>query len=385
VRSIEAALSIDDLRALARRRVPRIAFDYVDGGVESESGVKRNCRAFDALTLVPNYLVDVSRRSGAKRLFGVDYAAPFGIAPTGLGNLIWPGADEAIARAASEAGIPFCLSTPATTSIEKIASIAPGKAWFQLYVPRDRGMMEDLMRRAAAAGVRNLLVTIDVPLPSKRERDMRNRFRLPLRPNAKMIFDALSHPAWALATLRAGAPYFANYAPYVAAGSGGGSLAAFMASQISPAITWDDLAHIRSLWAGNLILKGIMSAADAEQAISVGADGLVVSNHGGRQLDSAPATIEVLPEIVAANDKRVPILFDSGVRRGSDIAKALALGADFVLVGRATLYGAGAGGAAGVRRAIAILLDEFDRVLGQLGCVSIADLTPDRVRRASIP
>lgn len=385
MRSIEAALSIDDLRALARRRVPRIAFDYVDGGVESESGVKRNCRAFDALTLVPNYLVDVSRRSGAKRLFGVDYAAPFGIAPTGLGNLIWPGADEAIARAASEAGIPFCLSTPATTSIEKIASIAPGKAWFQLYVPRDRGMMEDLMRRAAAAGVRNLLVTIDVPLPSKRERDMRNRFRLPLRPNAKMIFDALSHPAWALATLRAGAPYFANYAPYVAAGSGGGSLAAFMASQISPAITWDDLAHIRSLWAGNLILKGIMSAADAEQAISVGADGLVVSNHGGRQLDSAPATIEVLPEIVAANDKRVPILFDSGVRRGSDIAKALALGADFVLVGRATLYGAGAGGAAGVRRAIAILLDEFDRVLGQLGCVSIADLTPDRVRRASIP
>jgi (S)-mandelate dehydrogenase len=385
VKSVEAALSIDDLRTLARRRVPRIAFDYLDGGVESEAGIARNRRALDALTLVPDYLVDVSSRSAATRLFGVDYAAPFGIAPTGLGNLIWPGTDEAIARAATAAGIPFCLSTPATTSIERIASIAPGRAWFQLYVPRDRNMREDLIHRAAAAGIRNLLVTTDVPLPARRERDMRNGFRLPLRTNARMIFNILSHPTWALATLRAGAPSFANYAPYYAAGSGGGSLAAFMASQISPAITWNDLAHIRTLWSGNLIVKGVMSVSDAQQAIAVGADGIVVSNHGGRQLDSAPATIDVLPEIVAVVEKRVPILFDSGIRRGSDIAKALALGADFVLVGRATLYGAGAGGAAGVKRAIDILLDEFDRVLGQLGCVSIVDLTPDRTRRAAIP
>ncbi|HZY14956.1 MAG TPA: alpha-hydroxy acid oxidase [Beijerinckiaceae bacterium] len=383
--AVERALSIEDLRALARRRAPRIAFDYVDGGAESECGLARNSRAFDALTLVPNYLVDVTQRSAATRVFGVDYAAPFGIGPTGLGNLIWPGTDEAIARAATEAGIPFCLSTPATTSIEQIASIVPGGAWFQLYVPRDRGMMEDLIRRAATAGVRNLLVTIDVPLPSKRERDFRNGFRLPLRPNARMVFDILSHPAWALATLQAGAPHFANYARYVAAGSGGGSLAAFMASQISPAITWDDLAHIRSLWSGNLVVKGVMSVGDAQQSIAIGADGIVVSNHGGRQLDCAPATIAILPDIAEAVEKRVPILFDSGIRRGSDIAKALALGADFVLVGRATLYGAGAAGGAGVKRAIAILIDEFDRVLGQLGCVRIADLTPERVRRAAIP
>ncbi len=381
MKSVEAALSIADLRALARRRVPRIAFDYLDGGVEDEAGLERNCRAFDALTLVPDYLVDVSGRTSATRLFGVEYAAPFGIGPTGLGNLIWPGADAAIMRAASEAGLPFCLSTPATTSIETIAALAPGRAWFQLYVPRDRSMMEDLIRRAAAAGVQTLLVTIDVPLPSKRERDMRNGFRLPLRPSARMVLDILAHPQWAWATFQAGAPFFANYAPYVAAGSGAGSLAAFMASQISPAITWDDLAHIRSLWSGNLILKGLMSVGDAEKAIAAGVDGIVVSNHGGRQLDCAPATIDILPEIVAAVAKRIPILFDGGVRRGSDIAKALALGADFVLVGRATLYGAGAGGAAGVTRAITILLDELDRVLGQLGCLGIADLTPDRVRR----
>lgn len=378
-RRVARANSIDDLRRLAERRVARVAFDYLDGGVEAETGLARNRAVFDRVTLLPHYLVDVSRRDASVELFGTRYAAPFGIAPTGLGNLAWPGADLAIARAARDFDLPFVLSTPASTSIEQVAAEVPGRMWFQLYTPREPRIRNDLLRRAEAAGVKILVVTVDVPLSSKRERDIRNGFVLPLRPNARTLLDLLLHPSWSLATLRAGAPRLRNLEPYVAKRAGAQTLAAFMGQQISPADTWDLVGTLRRLWPGTLVVKGLLAPEDARRAMDHGADGVVVSNHGGRQFDAAPAALQALPSIVGAVGGQVPVLFDGGVRRGTDIVKALALGATFVFAGRPTLYGAGAGGAAGVRRAVAILLDELDRAMGQMGCPAIADIRNDRV------
>ncbi|MFT8244724.1 alpha-hydroxy acid oxidase [Roseomonas sp. BN140053] len=373
-RRMAAAHSIDDLRRMARRRVARIAFDYFDGGVESEKGMARNRSAFDDVTLFPRYMVDVSVRDSSVELFGKRYAAPYGISPTGLGNLAWPGTDLAIARTARARNLPFVLSTPASTDIETVAAAAPGQVWFQLYVPRERRVREDLLRRADAAGIRVLVVTVDVPIPAKRERDLRNGFVLPLRLNARNLLDLATHPEWSLATLRAGAPRLRNLLPYVPQRSGAQTLAAFMAEQIAPSNDWSLLDDLRRLWPHTLVVKGLLTAADARIAVERGADGVAVSNHGGRQLDAGPAPLHALPAVVEAVAGKVPVLFDSGVRRGGDILKALALGASFVFAGRPTLYGAGAGGEAGVDRAVGILLDEFDRALGQLGCPRAAEI-----------
>jgi isopentenyl diphosphate isomerase/L-lactate dehydrogenase-like FMN-dependent dehydrogenase len=376
------ALSIADLRRVARRRLPRLVRDYVEGGVEDEAGVARNRLAFAALGLVPRYLVDVSARDRRATLFGRAYAAPFGLAPVGLANLSRPGADAMMARAAAAADVPMVLSTAATTRLEEIAAAAPGHAWFQLYAPRDRRIAEDLVRRARAAGMNALVVTVDVPVPAKRERDARNGFALPLRLSPATLADMALHPAWALAMARHGQPRFENLAPYAPPRASAQSLAAFMASQISPALAWADLAWIRAAWGDRpLIVKGILAVDDARRAVEAGADGIVVSNHGGRQLDSAPAPIEMLPEIAAAVGAETVVMLDGGIRRGADIVKALALGARFCFVGRAALYGVAAFGEAGVARAIAILADEIDRCLGQIGAPSLAALGPGFVRR----
>lgn len=371
---LSQTLNIGDLRAIARNRLPRVVFDYIDGGVEDEEGMARNLAAFERVRIVPRYLVDVAERDQATTLFGRTYGHPFGIAPTGLASLSWPGADTALARVAASADIPFVLSTAATTSIEQAAAAAPDHFWFQLYAPRDREVRADLLRRAEAAGAKALVVTVDVPLASKRERDIRNKFVLPLRPNVTMGFDALSHPHWALQKLRYGVPRLEVLAPYTEENVGAQSLAEYFVSQITQSLTWEDVKALRKSWRGPLVLKGILSADDAKQAARLGVDAVLISNHGGRQLDSAPAPIEMLPAIREAVGDGLALMLDSGVRRGADIAKALALGADFVFVGRATLYGVAAAGEAGAKQALSFLIDELDRCLAQIGCPEVSGL-----------
>lgn len=371
---LSQTLNIGDLRAIARNRLPRVVFDYIDGGVEDEGGMARNRAAFERVRMVPRYLVDVAMRSQATTLFGQTYAHPIGIAPTGLANFSWPGADEALARVAGDADIPFVLSTAATTSIERAAAAAPDHFWFQLYAPLDIEVRADLLRRAEAAGAKVLMVTVDVPVSSKRERDIRNNFMLPLRPTVTMGLDALTHPGWALQMLLRGVPKLEVLAPYAGKNVGAQSLAAYVASQISQSLTWEDIKALRETWRGPLVIKGILSADDARKAARLGVDGILVSNHGGRQLDSAPAPVEVLPAIREAVGDTLVLMLDSGVRRGADIAKALALGADFVFVGRATLYGVAAAGEAGAKRALSFLTDELDRCLAQIGCPDVKNL-----------
>jgi isopentenyl diphosphate isomerase/L-lactate dehydrogenase-like FMN-dependent dehydrogenase len=369
------AQNVRDLRTLAKRRLPSVVFDYIDGGVEDEKGLAHNRRAFDNIRIVPRYLVDISTRKLGTSFFGRDYDLPFGIAPTGLNNFAWPGADMALARTAANANIPFVLSTASTTSIEKIAAAIPEHAWFQLYVPRDQPVREDLLKRVAAAGVEGLMVTVDIPLPAKRERDNRNRFTLPLRPSLPVIANAMTHLGWGMQILRHGSPRFENLAPYTDPGAGAQSLATYVMEQLAPALSWETFDWVREAWKDKpLLIKGIMSAEDAELAHAHGADGIVLSNHGGRQLDSAPSPIEVLPEISEAIGDRLVIALDSGVRRGADIVKALALGADFVFVGRATLYGVAAAGQKGAEAALGFLRDEFDRCMGQIGRTAIDQL-----------
>lgn len=371
---LSQTLNIADLRAIARNRLPRVVFDYIDGAVEDEEGMARNRAAFERVRIIPRYLIDVAERKQTTTLFGQTYAHPFGIAPTGLANLSWPGADTSLARVAADANIPFVLSTAATTSIEEAAEAAPDHFWFQLYAPIDMEVRADLLRRAEAAGAKALMVTVDVPVSSKRERDIRNNFMLPLRPNVTMGLDAMTHPHWALQILRHGIPKLEVLAPYAGKNAGAQSLAAYVASQISQSLTWDDIKALRKSWQGPLVIKGILSADDARKAARLGVDGILISNHGGRQLDAAPAPIEMLPAIREAVDDKLVLMLDSGVRRGADIAKALALGADFVFVGRATLYGVAAGGEAGAKRAISFLTDELDRCLAQIGCPDVKDL-----------
>lgn len=294
------AINIEDLRQLARRRIARIVFDYIDGGVEDEAGLLRNREAFSRWRLVPHYLQDISRRQQTASLFGRDYASPFGIAPTGLAAFAHPGADLLLAQAAAEANVPFIMSGAATASIEQVMAVAPRHAWFQLYVSRETAVTEDLIRRAAAAGVETLVLTVDVPVHSKRERDWRNGFVPPVKPSMSCVLDMLCHPRWLAGLLRHGLPRFENWAPYAGDKASARDIAAYFTSQIPFTQTWFDLERIRRVWAGKLVLKGVLAPTDALRALDCGVDGVIVSNHGGRQLDCAPAPLEMLPAIRAA-------------------------------------------------------------------------------------
>lgn len=371
---LDRAASIDDLRRLARRRLPRLAFDFMDGGAQSEANLARNADAFARLLLRPRALVDVSRRDQGVELFGRRRDGALGIAPVGLANLIWPGADLAMARAAAKTGVPVVLSTAATTPLETAAEAAQGHAWFQLYVSADRTVRDDLIRRARAAGCEALVVTVDVPVAGKRDRDIRNGFRLPFRLDAATLADFARRPAWAAAMLRHGLPRFETLAPYAPPGAGAQSLAAFMAAQISAAFDRAELRQVRDQWPGKLVVKGILTAEDALACLEDGADGVIVSNHGGRQLDAGPAAIEALPAVVAAVGERLVVMLDSGIRRGADIVRAFALGARYTFSARCVLYGAAAGGEAGILRALALLRQETDQILGQLGRPRLAEV-----------
>jgi (S)-mandelate dehydrogenase len=382
-RDCGSALNIADLRVVARRHVPGFAFEYVEGGAEDEATLRRNREAFAALRFVPQTLIDTSGRALSTSIFGRTCAAPLAIAPTGLNGMLHPEGDMALARAAAAFGIPYTLSTLSTTRLEDVAAEAGGRLWMQLYVMKNRAIAEDIMARAAAAGYEALLFTSDANVFGSREWDRRNYVR-PGKPRWAAVLDATRHPRWLTEVLlRRGIPRFRNleaFLPPGAASAVGGST--IIPQMFEPTITWTDIAWIRRHWPGKLLVKGVLSVEDARRAVDAGCDGIVLTNHGGRQLDHCVAPIEVLGEIAATVGNRLTILIDSGFRRGSDIAKALALGAHSVLIGRAALYGLAADGERGVRRALDMLAVELDRVLGQLGCRSVADLRPSLLRQS---
>ncbi len=371
---VEDAASIEDLRKLARRRVPRFAFDFLDGGAEGEANLRRNASAFAQIELRPRYLVDVAARDTAISLFGRDYAVPFGMAPVGLLNLVWPGADRMIARLAARERMPYLVSSASSTVLEELAELAGGNAWFQLYVAGDDGLTDDLLRRARAAGCENLVLTVDVAVPGKRDRDIRNRFNVPFRLSPRVLAQLARCPHWTWRAWRAGAPGPVNLQRYAGAGTDSQSLAQMQAAMIDPGFDWDALSRLRERWPGRLLLKGILHPADAREAVSRGCDGVIVSNHGGRQADYAPPAIEALPAVARELDGAVPVLLDSGVRRGADVIRARALGAECVFLGRAFGYGLGAGAERGAARAFEIIRLELDRALGQLGRPRFVDV-----------
>jgi (S)-mandelate dehydrogenase len=379
-RAIARALNIADLREIARRRVPGFVFEYVEGGAEDEATLRGNREALERLRFVPQALIDTSARHQRCTILGQAANAPLVIAPTGLNGLQHPDGDVTLARAAAKLGIPYTLSTVSTTRLEDVASRAGGRLWMQLYVMKERAIGRDIMRRAAAAGYEALVFTTDANVFGNREWDQRS-YRRSGQPTMRATLDALRHPRWSVQVLlRHGRPRFRNLESFLPA------LTPMGASTVIPrlfdaTISWHDIDWIRQHWGGKLLLKGVLSAADAERAAALGVDGIVLSNHGGRQLDYCVAPIDMLPEIAAAVGTRLAILVDSGFRRGTDVVKALALGAQAVMLGRATLYGLIAGAEAGVERALTILTSEIDRALGQLGCNSIADLSPAFVRR----
>jgi L-lactate dehydrogenase (cytochrome)/(S)-mandelate dehydrogenase len=374
--SLDHAINFEDLRRLAKRRLPRIAFDFIEGGLEDERGLARNQAAFAAYDLVPRYGVDVSACDQATVLFGRTYAGPVGIAPTGIAGLFRPGADMMLAAAAKAANVPFIMSGTGTGLIEDLGRLAPEHGWYQLYVARDRAISDDMIRRTRDAGLSTLVVTVDVPVNSKRERNLRNGFTRPLKLTLPTRLEALLHPAWLIEFLRTGMPLFANWRPYAPAGASVSQIADFVTDQTPVPVLWRDLEHFRRLWPGKLVIKGIMHPDDAVRCAAIGADGIMVSNHGARQLDRAPSPIEVLPAVAAAVGDKMTVMFDSGIRRGSDAVVALCLGAKYVFVGRATLYGAAAGGTGGAARALAILRDEIGRTMAQMGAPDILSLGP---------
>lgn len=363
----------------ASARIPRFVRDYLTGGIGAEACVARNRASLDAVRLVPRYLVEDFEPDLSVTVAGVPWAAPIGVAPLGLGGLIWPGAEEAIARAAGAAGIGHVLSTYANIGVERAAPMAGPGAAFQLYPPADPGMEADMIARAKAAGYPVLVVTVDIPGPTRRRRDIISGLVVPPRFGARMLMEIAASPRWAIGMARRGVPEFANLAPYFPKGGAAGAaefLGRMMQGHIGPA----RLARIRAAWPGRLIVKGVLDAEEAAEALALGADGVVVSNHGGRQIDAAPAAAEVLPMVRERLGDGALILADGGVRSGLDVARMIALGADAVLVGRPFLHAAAAG-ARGPAHLVAVLREELRTAMIQLGARRLADLRGTLWRR----
>jgi (S)-mandelate dehydrogenase len=372
---LERAVNIEDLRRLAQRRLPRAIFDFFDGGAEDEVTLRDNRAAFERVRLLPRVLVNVATVDTRTPIFGLDARLPLAIAPTGGIGAGRFGADLMLARTAHAFGIPYTLATPATASIERIAAEVPdGRRWFQLYVVRDREFREKLVRRASDAGFEALLVTVDLAVSGKRERDPRNGFVTPYRPNWRNSRDVLARPAWLLDIMKNGLPSMENFAGYRFSSTKVTDIATAVGREMDASFDWDELKRLRDLWPRKLLLKGVQRPDDAERAFTLGCDGVVVSNHGGRQLDGAAASLDSLPAVVRAVGSRMTVLLDGGVRRGADILKARALGAQAVLVGRATLFGVMAGGEAGARRALEILAGELERTMKLCGARSTAEI-----------
>jgi L-lactate dehydrogenase (cytochrome) len=373
-RRLAAALTIEDLRALARHRTLRAAFDYADGAAEGETSLARARQAFHDVEFHPQVLRDVSAVDTSVEVLGGPSTLPFGIAPTGFTRLMRTEGEQAGAAAAGAAGVPFSLSTLGTASVEEVAAANPnGRNWFQLYMWNDRDRSLDLVRRAAAAGFDALLVTVDVPVSGARLRDRRNGMTIPPRLKLTTVLDAIRRPAWWFDFVTTEPLAFASFDRWE------GTVAELLDTMFDPTVTDEDLAWVREQWPGKLVVKGIQTLDDARRVASLGVDGITLSNHGGRQLDRAPIPFHLLPDVVREVGKDVEVHLDTGIMNGADIVASVALGARFTLVGRAYLYGLMAGGRAGVDRAIAILSEELTRTMKLLGARSIEELGPAHV------
>jgi isopentenyl diphosphate isomerase/L-lactate dehydrogenase-like FMN-dependent dehydrogenase len=377
------AYNIFDLRDIALRRVPRGLFEFMDRGTEDEVSLRNNRAVFERLRFTPRTMVDVSKRTQDTTLFGVTHKMPLVIAPTGTAGLMWFEGELALARAARAAEIPFTLATGSMTAMERVADEAGGELWFQLYMWPDRSLSHELVQRAKAAGYKALVVTVDGVSAGNREYNIRNGFTIPFTFSTRNVIDMVSHPRWLFGTmmrylLTTGMPMYANYPAAAKAKMTRGPMG--RSSLRTDSISWDDLDALRKIWPHKLIVKGILNPQDAATAVDHGADGIDVSNHGGRNLDGIISPIEVLPQIVDAVGKRATVFMDSGIRRGSDVVKALALGANAVMVGRSTLYGVAAGGELGASRALEIYRDEIHRNMALLGCSTIDELGPQHLQ-----
>jgi L-lactate dehydrogenase (cytochrome) len=375
-------VNIEDMRQRARRRLPRAVFDFIDGGAEDEVSLRLNRTAFERITFRPRVLVDAGALDLTTTILGQPLATPLILAPTGLCGMAAPRAEVLAGRAAVNCGVIFTLSSMSGVSIEDTMREAPGPHWFQLYVWRDRALTRSLVERAAAAGYRALVLTVDVQMLGQRERDLRNGATVPPRVTPANAIDSAQKIGWLLQMARNPRIDFVNVAAATSRGTGRGplSMAQYVNAQFDPTVNWKDLDWLRSVWRGPLAIKGIMTAEDARRAVDAGVDSVIVSNHGGRQLDGLPAPIDVLPEVVEAVGERTQVILDGGVRRGSDVAKALALGARACMIGRPYLYGLGAAGQPGAEMAINLLRLELARVLTLLGRPTVRELDRSALR-----
>lgn len=377
--ALARARNIADLRLLAQRRLPRMAFDYLDGAAEDEIAYRRNEDRLRAHALHWSVLRDVATIDTATTIMGAPTKLPFFISPTAASRLFHHDGECGVARAADAAGMIYSVSTIGSTTVEDCATATAGPKWFQVYVWKDRGLVREVLQRAKAAGFTALALTVDVPVAGNRERDPKNGFSIPPRVTAKTALDALSHPEWLWKLVTSPRITPANFKGI--RGGHAGGLMGFIDSQFDRTVTWKDAGWLVEEWNGPVAIKGVMQPADARECVAVGAKGVWVSNHGGRQLDRSAATIDALPGVVDAVAGRASVIFDGGVRRGGDILTALALGAEGVAIGRAYLYGLGAGGEQGVARAIEILTTELRRDMALMGVTKIADLNPALVAR----
>ena len=366
--------SVDDLRSKAKKRVPAFAFEYLDGGCNEDVSIQRNTSEIRDVQLQPRYLNNYGQSSTKTKVLGMEFDAPFGIAPVGLQGLMWPNSPAILAKAAHKNNIPFILSTVTTMNIEKASELTEGNAWFQLYNPVEDAVRNDIIDRAEAAGCPVLVLLCDVPTFGYRPRDFRNGLALPPKMSARNIMQILGKPTWAFNTLKHGQPTFENLKPYTPEGLNLKQLGAFMDRTFSGKLNEEKIKLIRDRWKGKLVLKGVQSLQDTQDAIRMGFDGIIVSNHGGRQLDAAQSTINSLKEIAATYGDQIEVMMDSGLRSGPDIARAMACGAKFTFMGRSFMYGCGALGNKGGDHTIGMLKTQFKQVMDQLVCERVEDL-----------
>jgi len=372
--------SIPDLREKARKTIPKFAFEYLDGGCNDEVNLRRNTEQIRKVELKPNYLVPYQKPEIKTTLFGHCYDAPFGISPVGLQGLMWPKAPEILAQAAFDHNIPFVLSTVTTASIERISEITEGNAWFQLYHPAEEKVTEDLLKRAAVSGYEVLVILADVPSFGYRPRDIKNGLSMPPKKSLKNMLQVMKRPEWAFKTLLNGTPNFETLKPYMPKNLDLNQLAKFMDTTFSGRLDEEKIKRLRTLWKGKLVLKGVESIQDVEKAYKLGLDGVIISNHGGRQIDVGQATIDSLKTIAPLYKDKLKIMMDSGIRGGADVARVLSQGADFTFMGRSFMYGVAALGSAERKHTIAMIKKQLNQIMEQLSCSKIGELHKTRVK-----